>query len=64
MSLQKITKLSICVRTCIMKCAYRRLQCDYKRLQLITEQSRTEIVVDSLDTLLYTHYDHPLPQEW
>lgn len=34
-----------------------------KRLQLITEQSRTEIVVDSLDTLLYTHYDHPLPQE-
>ena len=34
-----------------------------KRLQLITEQSRTEILVDSLDTLLYTHYDHPLPQE-
>ena len=36
---------------------------DIKRLRLIIKQSTTEIVVDFLDTLLYTHYDHPLPQE-
>ena len=39
------------------------LNFNIKRLHLIIEQSKTEIVVDSLDTLLYTHYDHPLPQE-
>ena len=43
--------------------ANRILNFNIKRLQLITEQSRTDIVVDSLDTLSYTHYDHPLPQE-
>ena len=39
------------------------LNFNIKKLQLIIEQNGTEIVVDSLDTLLYTHYDHPLPQE-
>ena len=39
------------------------LNVNVKRLHLIIEQNKTEIVVDSLDTLLYTHYDHPLPQE-
>ena len=39
------------------------LNFNIKKLELIIEHNGTEIVVDSLDTLLYTHYDHPLPQE-